>query len=187
MQSTSLDKSNKDLCNKKLSKKDSKELHKEGKYLFQNPTELAGLAPADFDKALVPIRKYLEQFDEDGKLGDLMLVQNVTNHLVDGLYVRELLIPKGSFIISRVHKRALVNIISTGKVVVVDSNGINEYTAPSTFISKSGTQRIVIAIEESVWNTVHKTDVTDTDDLVNDLTSDNYSDHIAYKQLTYQE
>lgn len=162
--------------------------HTEGINLQKISTTLAGLPPAEFDIAIKPLREYLEQFDEDGKLSELMLVKNVTNHLVDGLYVRELLLPEGSFVLSRVHKKSLVNIISKGYVVVIDSNGRNEYTAPHTFISQAGTQRIVYAPEESVWNTVHITDVQNTDELVDDLTFDNYKEFISYShKLTQQE
>lgn len=162
--------------------------HTEGINLQKISTTLAGLPPAEFDIAVKPLREYLEQFDTDGKLSELMLVKNVTNHLVDGLYVRELLLPEGSFVLSRVHKRSLVNIISKGHVIVIDPNGRNEYTAPCTFISPAGTQRIVYATEETVWNTAHITDVQDPDELVEDLTSDNYGEFISYSnQLTHQE
>jgi hypothetical protein len=151
-------------------------------------SSLAGLHPQEFDKAVQPIREFLEQFNDDGKLAKMMLVDNVTNHLVDGLYVRELLLPAGSFVLSRVHKRSLVNIISKGRVIVIDSNGRNEYTAPHTFISGAGTQRLVFAPEETVWNTAHVTEVQDPDELVDDLTFDNYDEFISYsKQLRHQE
>lgn len=165
-----------------------KQTHEEITSISQISRTLAGLPPAEFDKEIRPLRKYLEQFNDTGELAQLMLVDNVTNHIVDGLYVRELLIPQGSIIISRVHKRPLVNIISKGHVVVIDSNGHNEYTAPCTFISQAGTQRLVYAPEETVWNTAHLTDVTDPDELVDDLTSDNYEEFISYSnQLTHQE
>jgi hypothetical protein len=150
--------------------------------------KLAGLKPAKFDKAVVPIRKYLEQFDEGGKLSKLMLTDNVTHHLADGVYVRELELPVGSVVLSRVHKRALVNIISKGYVIVVDSNGTNQYTAGSTFVSKAGTQRLVYALEDTIWNTAHVTDKTQPDELVEDLTFDNYEEFISYSNtLTHQE
>ena len=143
-------------------------------------SKLAGLEPAEFDVAVRPLRAYLDKFNEDGKLAKMMLDDNVTNHLVDGLYVRELLIPAGALILSRVHKRPLVNIISKGRVVVVDSNGHNEHIAPCTFISRAGTQRVVFAPEETVWNTAHLTTVTNPDELVDDLTCDNFVEFISY-------
>lgn len=163
-------------------------LHRKGIYLHDISTILAGLPPAEFDKEVRPLRAYLEQFNEDGELAKMMLEDNITNHMVDGLYVRELLIPEGSIILSRVHKRPLVNIISKGSVIVIDSNGHNEYTAPCTFVSKAGTQRVVYAPEETVWNTAHITDVSNPDELVDDLTFDNYDEFISYSnQLTHQE
>lgn len=153
-----------------------------------NVTTLAGLPPAEFNEGVKPLRAYLEQFNEDGELAKMMLEDNVTNHMVDGLYVRELLIPKGSVILSRVHKRPLVNIISKGTVIVIDSNGRNEYTAPHTFISVAGTQRVVIAPEEAVWNTAHVTEVTNPDELVDDLSFDNYDEFVSYSnQLTHKD
>jgi hypothetical protein len=166
----------------------AKALHTEGINLQIISASLAGLTPTTFDKEVRPLRAYLEQFNEDGDLAKIMLEDNVTNHMVDGLYVRELLIPKGSIVLSRVHKRPLVNIISTGRVIVIDSNGHNEYVAPCTFISKAGTQRVVYAPEEAVWNTAHLTDVSNPDELVDDLTFDNYDEFISYSnQLTHQD
>ena len=175
-----------------------KKLQKQLTFLDDSPHEeinisnvssaLAGLPPAEFDMGVRPLRAYLETFDVDGKLSELMLVNNVTNHLVDGLYLRELMLPEGALILSRVHKRPLVNIISQGRVVVIDSNGKHEYEAPCTFISAAGTQRLVYAPEETVWNTAHLTDVTNPDELVDDLTCDNYVEFISYSnQLTHQD
>lgn len=162
--------------------------HEEIKNISAISTSLSGLPPKEFDEAVRPLREHLEQYNEDGKLAEMMLVDNVTNHLVDGLYVRELKIPQGSVILSRVHKRPLVNIISKGHVIVIDSNGHNEYTAPHTFISAAGTQRVVYAPEDSVWNTAHLTEVTNPDELVDDLTCDNFVEFISYsQQLTHQE
>lgn len=155
-------------------------LHTEGINLSVISRTLAGLSPVEFDKEVRPLREYLEQFNSDGKLAQLMLVDNVTDHIVDGLYVRELLIPKGSVILSRVHKKALVNILSKGRVIVIDSNGHNEYVAPCTFTSIAGTQRVVIAPEETVWNTAHATDTTNPNDLLENLSCENYTDFISY-------
>lgn len=151
-------------------------------------TTLAGLPPAEFNEQVKPLREYLDKFNEDGAMSQLMLVDNVTNHLVEGLYVRELKLPVGALILSRVHKRPLVNIISKGNVIVVDSNGCIEYEAPSTFISPAGTQRVVFAKKETIWNTAHVTKVTNPDELVDDLSFDNYEKFISYsKQLEHQE
>ena len=162
--------------------------HTEGINLHEISTTLAGLPPVEFDEAVKPLREYLDTFNEDGKLAELMLVKNVTHHLADGLYVRELLLPEGAFVLSRVHRKSLVNIISKGHVIVIDSNGCNEYIAPCTFTSQAGTQRIVYAPEESVWNTAHVTDEQNPDELVDDLTFDNYGEFISYShQLQHQE
>lgn len=151
-------------------------LHKEDKSL-PSIEDLAGLPPVEFDQALRPLRAYLEQFDEDGSLSQMMLHDNVQHFLFDGMYTRELTIPEGAIIISRVHKRPLVNVISKGHVIVYDSNGKHEYKAPYTFSSPAGTQRIVVAPVESVWVTTHLTDAKSVDEIVDDLTFDNYQEY----------
>lgn len=174
MPNTSLDKSEHDY------KKDIISLH--------SLSTLAGLPPVDFDEAIKPLRKKLEVFDQDGEQSKLFLQDNVTNHTIGGMYVRELLIPQGALIISRVHKFPTINIISKGRVVVIDSLGRNEYVAPCTFMSNAGTQRMVVALEETVWNTTHIATEKTPDELVDELTFDNYSEFISYsKQLTHQE
>ena len=150
--------------------------------------ELVGKTPTEFDEAVKPLRTFLNQFNEDGQMAKLMLYDNVTNHKAGDVYVRELKIPKGAIILSRVHKRALVNIISLGTVEVIDSTGHHVYEAPCTFVSDAGTQRVVYAHEETVWNTAHITNKNTPDGLVEDLTLDNYSEYLMYsQQLEHQE
>ena len=161
--------------------------YQEDNHPLSIPYRLAGLPRIEFDEAVKPIRAYLEQFNDNGELAKMMLVDNVTNHRAGQVYVRELRIPAGSFILSRVHKKPLVNIISQGRVIVVDTNGTNEYVAPCTFVSPAGTQRIVVAPEETVWNTAHITDVENPDELFNDLTCDNFAEYINYSHRIGQE
>lgn len=78
-----------------------------------------------------------------------------------GVYLREITLPKGSVVIGKIHRHAHPNIISKGKVRVVTETGSYELTAPHTFISEIGTKRVVYAMEETIWTTVHVTDETD--------------------------
>lgn len=150
--------------------------------------DLIGLPSIEFDTAVRPLKEYLKQFDEDGQLSKLMLVDNVTHHKAGDTYVRELLLPEGSLVLSRVHKRPLVNILSKGHAIVIDTNGYNEYTAPCTWVSPEGTQRLVYCPTETVWNTAHVTTANTADDLVEDLTSEDYQQYLSSsRQLTKQE
>ena len=72
-------------------------------------------------------------------------------------YAREMLIPKGTLIIGKIHKHEHLNIISKGKVVVYTEFGEKHMEAPITFVSEIGLKRSVYAIEDTLWTTIHLT------------------------------
>lgn len=93
-----------------------------------------------------------------------------------GVYLREMTIPKGTVIIGKIHKHAHPNIISQGKVRVVTETGSHELTAPHTFVSEVGTKRVVYAIEDTIWTTVHVTDETDLAKIEDHVIAKDYSE-----------
>lgn len=80
-------------------------------------------------------------------------------------YAREMFIPKGTLIIGKIHRHAHLNIISKGKVSVATEFGTKYLEAPCTFISEVGLKRAVVAIEDTIWTTIHLTNKNSEDDL----------------------
>jgi len=78
-----------------------------------------------------------------------------THHFCDGIYAREIFIPKGVVLTGKVHKTEHLNIIAKGKIKVLTNKGIKEITAPCTMVSSSGTKRVGHALEDTVWITIH--------------------------------
>lgn len=75
---------------------------------------------------------------------------------VDGIYIREIFMPKGTVCVGKIHRHAHPNFLMKGRVTVVtESGGIEELTAPLAMISPAGTQRAVYVHEDCVWVTVH--------------------------------
>jgi len=72
-------------------------------------------------------------------------------------YAREMLIPKGTLIIGKIHKHEHLNIISKGKVIVYTEFGEKHLEGPITFVSEIGLKRSVYAIEDTLWTTIHLT------------------------------
>lgn len=73
-----------------------------------------------------------------------------------GMYIREVAIPAGSLVTSKIHKREHPFTISKGIVKVSDQSG--EWvtlTAPYTGITAKGTRRVVFVVEDCVWTTYH--------------------------------
>ena len=73
-------------------------------------------------------------------------------------YAREMLIPKGTLIIGKIHRHQHLNFISKGKVTVFTEFGQKQLEGPCTFVSEIGLKRAVYAEEDTLWTTVHLTE-----------------------------
>ena len=101
------------------------------------------------------------------------------HHWSKGIYARELLIPKDSVVVGKIHKHPHLNVILRGKVRVVTPYGTDTIEGPCIFESKPDTKRAVYAIEETVWITFHPTDKQTVDEVEQDIILPDYSDKLA--------
>lgn len=79
------------------------------------------------------------------------------------VYAREVFIPKGLILTGHIHKYTNLNIVSKGKIRVLIDDKLVTFEAPATIVSPPGTKRIVHALEDTVWTTIHGTNETDID------------------------
>lgn len=102
----------------------------------------------------------------------------VENIFPPGVYVRKMLIPKGVTLTGAEHKTRHANIVARGRIAVETDEGLKEFSAGDVFISPPGTKRAGVALEETVWVTVHPNpgDETDLKTLVEALTTAKYED-----------
>ncbi len=91
------------------------------------------------------------------------------HHFADGMYCRTLWRPAGTLIVGKVHKREHFYIVASGRVLVTTEEGVKELTGTTVVVSKPGTKRAVLALEDSTCLTVHRTDKTDLDAIEEDL------------------
>lgn len=77
------------------------------------------------------------------------------HYFVNGLYAREIFIPKGVTIVGKIHKTAHFCVLSKGHVSVRTENGIEELHASHVVISQPGMKRVMYAHEDSVWINFH--------------------------------
>jgi len=106
----------------------------------------------------------------------------VIHRFSPGLYLREILMPKGTRIIGKIHATEHFNVVLTGSCTVITAEGREEITAPYTFISKAGVQKVVIVHEDCRWQTLHVTDKTDLDEIEKDVIVEDY-DHLLVDGL----
>lgn len=82
-----------------------------------------------------------------------------------GLYMRQIFMPKGSKITSKIHKHRHPFFVLKGSVKVwLDGHGWQLIQAPYKGITESGTRRVLDVLEDTIWVTVHS-NPDDTEDL----------------------
>lgn len=115
----------------------------------------------EIDDSPEAIRKKILQFEEElaklpgvqfGDQDDCPLKHSFGN----GIYMREIFIPKGKLGVGKLHKHDHPNVLMVGDVTVITEHGGTErLKAPKAMISKAGTKRALFAHEDSIWITFH--------------------------------
>lgn len=85
------------------------------------------------------------------------------HRFAEGLYAREITIPKGTLLTGKIHRTEHLNIISQGEISVMTEEGVKRIKAPCTLVSRPGTKRVGYAHENTVWTTIHATTETDVE------------------------
>lgn len=86
----------------------------------------------------------------------------LTHRFTPGLYVREIFIPAGTLLTSKIHKTEHPFVISQGVISVwSEDRGVEHLYAPHTGITKPGTRRVLYAHTDTVWTTFHPSEETD--------------------------
>jgi|GEM_PF-965618 len=94
-----------------------------------------------------------------------------TSHFfVPGMYCRVLARAKDTVIVGKKHRASHFYIVCKGSVAVVNADGSRRVLkAGDVLVSQPGTQRAVVALEDTICLTVHRTDHVDLDDIEAEL------------------
>lgn len=79
----------------------------------------------------------------------------VTHAFAPDIYVREIFMPAGTVVIGHKHLTEHFNVILKGKCRIIIGDVVQELTAPCTFISAAGTQKVLNILEDCIWQTIH--------------------------------
>ena len=141
--------------------------------------------------ALLPakaIRCYIQGLQEQIKASPHSLSEDscpVKHVFAPGMYAREMSIPKGVLLIGKIHRGQHINIVSKGSIRVLTEQGTQIITAPCSFVSEGGTKRVGVALEDTIWTTIHATQATDLDVIEREIIAEDFSDievHAEYKK-----
>lgn len=85
----------------------------------------------------------------------------LTHHLDNGLYTREVFMPKGSLVVSFIHKQNHPSFFMSGEMsILLDTGEVKRIKAPMKVMTEIGTQRVAYMHEDCTWVCVYRTDAT---------------------------
>ena len=104
----------------------------------------------------------------------------VTHHFAPSVYMREIFMPAGTFVIGQEHKTKHFNTVLKGRAKVMMDGVMHDIVAPSVFVSEPGVRKILYILEDMVWVTTHSTEETNVEKLTELLVkpSGSYLDHV---------
>lgn len=149
------------------------------------PAKLASSAELNVDTS-----KASQRYDNDRieTLEDLMLSSAqvdcpLFHHFAPGVYIREVVMPKGTFVVGHCHKTEHFNVVLAGKASVMMGDEVHHVTAPAIIKSGPGVRKVFYVHEELRWATVHSTPETDVQKLEEDLVipSPTFTEHELLK------
>jgi hypothetical protein len=136
-------------------------------------------------KSAIPGTLECEAFDgvEAALAKEVQLNLPVTHRFTPGLYIREIFMPASvppieTVVTSRIHLTEHPFTISKGRLKVwQEESGWVTLEAPYTGITKAGTRRILIILEDTIWTTYHlnPTDEIDPDKILDLITLDHFA------------
>jgi len=80
----------------------------------------------------------------------------LVHRFTPGLYAREIFMPAGTLVTSKIHKTEHPYVVTKGRVsVYIPGVGIQHISAPHVGITKPGTRRLLYIHEDCTWITFH--------------------------------
>ena len=138
----------------------------------------------------------IEQFRQDiSKIDGVVLHHTqemeeafpLKHHLKDGLYTRTIFMPKGSLVVSFIHKTNHPSFFMKGEMsVLVDDGDVKRIKAPMVIHTEVGTQRVAYMHEDCEWTCVYKTDALTVEEAEKEVYTDDYRelpDSVIAKRL----
>ena len=87
-----------------------------------------------------------------------------THFFAPGMYLRELTVPAGMLLVGKTHKHAHFLVVTKGRAEVISEFGRDVVESGHISVSQAGVKRVVLALEDTQFITVHL-NPSDTQDL----------------------
>jgi hypothetical protein len=109
----------------------------------------------------------------DAMIGDCF---PLTHTFANGLYVRQITVPAGVLLVSKIHKFSHAAFLLKGEISIFGTEGVSRLKAPASIITPAGTKRVVYHHEDTVFTTVHATDKTDVAEIEDEIIAKDFDE-----------
>lgn len=133
-------------------------------------------ASSDFRKDIVEFERKFKDLECSVYGEELDKLCPVKHSFVDGAYIREIFMPKGTLVTSKIHKFKHPYFVMKGKCSVQSEKGLEQITAPHHGITEPGTKRLLYIHEDTVWITVHVTKEKDLDKIEEEIIAKSFDE-----------
>jgi quercetin dioxygenase-like cupin family protein len=134
------------------------------------------------EKALINISDGVNIEGDGNKIVRDGKIAPIKHAFADGVYIRQMDMPKGNMVVGAIHKHLHVWFLLTGHVTVATEDTTEDYIAPCYIISTPGVKRVILANEDSIFVNIHKnpSNTKDLDKLEKEIVALNYEEYEEY-------
>lgn len=112
---------------------------------------------------------------------DMATTFPVRHIFAPGAVAREMSLPALHWAIGKIHRHPHLSFITKGRIAVLTEEGPTVFEAPYTFVSTPGCKRVVLALSDTIWTTVHITNETDLDKIEEAVIAKNYDEFNVFE------
>jgi hypothetical protein len=123
----------------------------------------------------LPVEQREKEIDEyitwvEDKLLDLDQARFAYSHqILDGIYIRTMLVPAGITLTGAIHKKACFTILWSGKLSVLTTKGAALLEGPLFFPAEAGVRRLGYCHTDVLCSTIHAVSSTNLDEIEAEL------------------
>jgi len=132
----------------------------------------------DFRNQITLVHEALEENEKAMTGEDLNTYNPVKHTFADSCYIREIFMPAGQIIITKIHKKEHPFFVMKGKISILTEEGVAIVEAPYHGITKPGTKRIIYTHTDCVWITVHGTNKKTPQEVEEEVIAKNFDDPV---------
>lgn len=125
-------------------------------------TGISQLSPEDIRSGIAQLEASIKDYIKANGIPEIEFP--LKHSFADGLYIREISVPAGMLIVTKLFKQSHATFVLKGRLAVVtEEDGLKELVAPCAMVTKAGVKRALYTHEDTVWITVHANPENETD------------------------